>query len=111
MLRNELRPAIRTKRRGRLSQGDVLFDENARPRTAHLTNNTFQKMNWEILEHTAHSPNLAPSDFHLFGPIKNALRSRQFAGVDDVKEAANDWLRNQTNKNFQWNQEAYRSLG
>jgi histone-lysine N-methyltransferase SETMAR len=39
MLRNELRPAIRRKRRGRLSQGVVLF-HNARPHTAAQTVNT-----------------------------------------------------------------------
>jgi len=105
MLRNEMRPAISTKRRGRL------LHENARRRTAHLTINTFQKMNWEVLEHPAHSPDLAPLDFHLFGPLKDALRGRQFTDDDDVKEAVNDWLRKQTNEIFQWKQEVYRLLG
>jgi hypothetical protein len=74
MLRNEMRPAIRTKRRGRLSQGRVLLHGNARRHKTHLTINTFQKLNWEVLEHPAHSPDLAPFDTHLFGPLMNALR-------------------------------------
>jgi len=82
-----------------LSQGLVLLHENARRHTTHLTINTFQKMNWEVLEHPAHNPDLAPFDFHLFGPLKNTLRGRKFADDDDVKGAVNDWLRNQT-KNF-----------
>ena len=97
MQRNEMRPAIRTKRRGKLSQGVVLLHDIARPHTAHLTINTFQKINWEFLEHPAHSPDLAPFDFHLFGPLENGLRDRKFADDDDVKEAVNDWLRNQPN--------------
>jgi histone-lysine N-methyltransferase SETMAR len=52
-------------------------------------------MNWEVLEHPALSPDLARSDFHLFEPLKNAPRGRQFADDDDVKEAVNDWLLNQ----------------
>ena len=40
-------------------------------------------------------PDLAPSDFHLFGPLKNALRGRRFAADDEVKEAVHDWLRSQ----------------
>jgi len=102
MLRNELRPAIRTKRRGRLSQGVVLLHDNARPHTTAHTINTLQQLNWEVLEHPAHSPDLAPSDFHLFGPLKNALRGRRFADDDEVKEAVHDWLRNQPQNFFKW---------
>jgi len=69
--------------------------DNARLHTAHLTINTILQLNWEILEHPAYSPDLAPSDFHLFGPPKNALRGRRFAADDEVKEAVHDWLRSQ----------------
>ena len=94
MLRNELRPAIRSKRRGRLTEG-VLLLHNARPHTAQLTINTILQLNWEVLEHPAYSPGPAPSDFHLFGPLKNNLRGRRFAADDDVKQAVHDWLRSQ----------------
>jgi len=77
MLRNVLRPAIRSKRRRSLTQGILLLHDNACPHTAHITINTIRQLNWEVLEHPAFSPDLAPSDFHLFGPLKNALR-----GVD-----------------------------
>jgi len=95
MIRNELRPAIRSKRRGRLTQGVLLLHDNARPHTTHLTINTILQLNWEVLKHPAYSPDLAPSDFHLFGPLKNALRCRRFAADDGVKEAVHDWLRSQ----------------
>ena len=94
MLRNELRPAIRSKRRGRLTKGVLLLHNNARPHMAHLTINTIWQLNWEVCAHPAYSPDLAPSDFHLFGPLKNALRGCWFA-ADDVKEAVHDWLRSQ----------------
>ena len=93
MLRNELRPSIRSKRRGRLTQGVLLLHDNARPHTARLTINTITQLNWEVLEHPAYSLDLTPSDFHLFGPLKNALRGRRFAADDEVKEAVHDWLR------------------
>ena len=48
----------------------------------------YEKLNWEFLEHPAYSPDLAPYDFRLFGPLKNALRSHQFA--DEVKEAVHN---------------------
>jgi hypothetical protein len=47
------------------------------------------------MEHPAYSPDLAPSDFHLFGPLKEALRGRRFPCDDDVKAAVHQWLRAQ----------------
>jgi hypothetical protein len=48
------------------------------------------------MEHPAYSPDLAPSDFHLFGPLKEALRRRRFScDDDDVKAAVHQWLRAQ----------------
>jgi len=112
MLRNELRLAIRSKRRGRLTHGALLLHDNARPHMAHLTINTIRQLNWEVLEHPAYSPDLAPSDFHLFGPLKNDLRGRRFAADDEVKEAVHDWLRSQPQTFFSNGiKEAYRSLG
>ena len=80
---------------GSLTQGVLLLHDNARSHTAHITINTIQQLNWEVLVHPAYSPDLAPSDFHLFGPLKNALRGRRFASDDEVKEAVHDWLRSQ----------------
>jgi len=100
MLSKELRPAIRSKRRRRLTQCVLLSHANAHTHTAHLTVNTFRQLKWEVLEHPAYSPDLAPSDFHLFRPLKNALRDGRFAANDEVKEAVHDWLRNQPQSIF-----------
>jgi hypothetical protein len=70
-----------------LSLGVVVLHDKARSHTAHLTINIGQKLNWGVLEHPAHSPDLAPSNFHPFG--------RQFADDDEVKEAVHERLRNQ----------------
>ena len=74
------------KPEGCLSQGVVPLHDKARSHAAHLTSNTDQKLNWEVLEHPAHSSDLAPSDFHPFGC--------QFAD-DELKEAVHERLRNQ----------------
>ena len=95
MLRTEMRPAIHLKRRGRLTQVVLLLHDNARPHTAHFTINTILQLNWEVLEHPAYNPDLAPSDFRLFGPRKNALKGRRFATEDEGKEAVHDWLSRQ----------------
>jgi len=74
MLSTELKPAIRTtKCRGLLSSGVLLLHDNARPHTAIHTLQTLVKLGFTVLEHPAYSPDLAPSDYHLFGPLKDAL--------------------------------------
>jgi len=68
-----LKPAIRSKRRGKLSKEILLLHDNARPHTAAHTLETLKQLKWEAMGHPAYSPNLVPSDIHLFGPLKNAL--------------------------------------
>jgi histone-lysine N-methyltransferase SETMAR len=37
-----------------------------------------QKQQWEVLKHLPYSPDLAPSNFHLFGPLKHHLSANIF---------------------------------
>jgi [histone H3]-lysine36 N-dimethyltransferase SETMAR len=92
MLIDELKPAIRSKRRGVLSKGVLLLHDNARPHTAAHTVETIQKLKFEVLDHPPYSPDLAPSDYHLFGPLKESLRGRRFTSDDAIKEAVHSWL-------------------
>ena len=36
---------------------------------------------------------MAPSDFHLFGPMKEHLRGQKFADDDEVMVAVQSWLK------------------
>jgi hypothetical protein len=53
---------------------DVHFHNSARPHTSLRARETIAKIEWTDLFHRAQSPDLAPSDYHLFGPVKYALR-------------------------------------
>jgi len=92
MLSTGLKPAIQIKRQGLLSSGVLLLHDNARPHTAIHTLQTLVKLGFMVLEHPAYSPDLAPSDYHLFGPPKEALRGRRFTSDKEVKEAVHEWL-------------------
>jgi hypothetical protein len=52
--------------RGVLTKGVVLLHDNARPHTAARTNALIKLFIWEIFDHSHYSPDLAPSDYHLF---------------------------------------------
>jgi histone-lysine N-methyltransferase SETMAR len=41
----------------------------------------------ERLDHTPYSPNLVPSDFHLFSTLKRTLEGRHFTTNEDVEAA------------------------
>jgi len=44
----------------------LLIHDNAAPHTNMHTTEAITKFEWTVLLHVPHSPNLAPSDFHLF---------------------------------------------
>ena len=67
---DRLKPEIRSKGRGHLSKGIVLLHDNARQHTAAHTVETLQKLKFEVFAHPPYSPEIAPSDYHLFGPLK-----------------------------------------
>jgi hypothetical protein len=48
------------------------------------------------LEHQPYSPDLAPSDFHLFDPLKTHLGRKRFADDEEVEREAWKWLRQQS---------------
>jgi histone-lysine N-methyltransferase SETMAR len=68
-----LRYAIQNRRRGILSSSVMLLHDNAHLHTAARTQAMLQEFGWEIFEHPAYSPDLAPSDFHLFPKLKEFL--------------------------------------
>jgi hypothetical protein len=59
----------------------LLLHDNARPHTGLRTREAIEKMGWNFPARPAHSPDLAPSDCHLFGPSRDAMRGRDFAYV------------------------------
>ena len=92
-----LRAAIRKKRRRILDVNNVIIHhDNARPHVADKTVNKLRKFHWECLEHAPYRPDLAPSDFHLFSPLKKFLAGQRFTSDDEVKAAVRQWFRSQT---------------
>ena len=84
----KLRRAIQNKRRGKLTKGVLLLHDNARPHVAATTKDLLAlKLKWEILSHPPYSPDLAPSDYHLFPYLKTELGGVHFESTEDVKRA------------------------
>ncbi|GFN87767.1 ribonuclease hi [Plakobranchus ocellatus] len=91
---DRLKEAIRRKRPELLRRGVVLQHDNATPNSANLTQQWLQRYGWKILPHPAHSPDLAPSDFHLIGPLKRHLGGMAFETEDDLISELRNWFDN-----------------
>lgn len=91
----KLRRAIQNKRRGMLTNGIVLIHDNARPHTANKTRQLLQDFSWSQFDHPPYSPDLAPSDFHLFLHLKTFLGAHKFNNDDQLKERVTTWLTTQ----------------
>ena len=95
LLKNHLKPAITSKCRGLLTTGVLLQHDNAWTHTALVTAATNEDMHFECLPHPPYSPDLAPSDYHIFGPLKEALGGTTFRSVEEVQEAVHECLHKQ----------------
>jgi transposase len=65
---------------------------NARQHVAARTMDTIQKLKWNFLPHPPYSSDLAPSDCHLFGPLKKHLGGKYFRNNERVMQDVQEWL-------------------
>jgi histone-lysine N-methyltransferase SETMAR len=88
-----LRYAIQNRWWGLLSSGVLLLHDNACPHAAARTQAMLQEFDWEVFEHPAYSPDLAPSDFHLFPKLNEFLGGKRMETDAEVKETTvTAWL-------------------
>lgn len=64
----------------------ILHHDNARPHAASGTRKKIAELGWEILSHPPYSPDLAPSDYHLFLSLQNFLNGKKFKDESDVRQ-------------------------
>jgi len=77
-----------------LSKGVVLLHDNAQPHTAARTSDLIKLFNWEIFDYPPYSPDLAPSNYHLFTKMKVWLATQRFHTNEELMNGVNNWLHN-----------------
>ena len=50
-----------------------------------MTRQKLLQLGWEVLIHPPYSPDIAPSDFHLFRSLQNSLNRKNFNSLEDCK--------------------------
>jgi histone-lysine N-methyltransferase SETMAR len=66
-----------------------MLHDNARPHTATTTQDLIATFGCEQFDIPPFSPDLAPSDFHVFLHLKTFIGGRRFHNDNEVKEAIN----------------------
>jgi len=79
----------------------ILLHDNAPAHAAKRTKETIETFGWEILSHAAYSPDLAPSDYHLFTSMGHALADERFTDYKNVEEWLDEWFSSKE-ENFFW---------
>ena len=70
----------------------IFLYDNAPSHTAKPVQDTLEALSWEVLPHAAYSPDLAPSDYHLFVSMAHALAEQRFGSYEDVKKWLDEWF-------------------
>lgn len=91
-LLRKLREAIKSKRRGMLTKGVRLLQDNAPVHNSHVAQMEARCCGFEILPHPPYSPDLAPSDFHLFPTMKSYLKGKHFPDDETLISEVTTWL-------------------
>ena len=81
-----LSAALKEKRPELVNRKSVAFHhDNARPHASLTTREKLRDLGWEVLMHPPYSPDIAPSDYHLFRSLQNYLNGVKLNSVDDCK--------------------------
>ena len=91
-LLDQLRTAIRERRRGKLSKGALLQQDNARVHTCKVAMEAVEPNGHELIPHPAYSTDQAPSDFFLLPNLKKDIRGCHFESDEEVVTAVENWV-------------------
>lgn len=89
-----LKRAIEEKRPEWVNRHNKLIfqHDNAKPHTANVVKNYLQGQDWEVLSHPPYSPDIAPSDYHLFRLMQLALQDVRFTSYENIKNWLDEWI-------------------
>jgi histone-lysine N-methyltransferase SETMAR len=78
----------------------LLLHDNAPAHRALATKKKLAYLGFQCLDHPPSSPDLAPSDYHLFPGLKKQLKGHHFSSNAEVTAAAEIWLDGQPSESF-----------
>ena len=71
----------------------ILQHDNARPHVAKVVKTYLGTLKWEVLPHPPYSPDVAPSNYHLFRSMTHSLADQHFWSYEEVKNWIDSWIK------------------
>ena len=70
----------------------ILQYDNTRPHVYSVVKNYLEGANWEVLSHPPYSPDIAPSDYHLFLSMQSPLSGERFSSAENLQIWIDNWV-------------------
>jgi len=88
----QLKDILKEKRRRKVTKGVLFLHHNAPAHWTFATQRKLTYLGFLCLDHPPYSPDLAPSDYHLFPGLKKQFKGRHFSSDAEVIAAVDTWL-------------------
>ena len=75
-------------------KGVVFHQDNARPHTSLVTRQKLRELGWKVLSHPPCSQDIAPSDYHLFLSMANALGGIKLVSKEACENCLSEFFAN-----------------
>jgi len=95
---DRLHSALAEKRPLLLKNGVIFHCDNARPHCSRVTSQKIRDLGWTSLEHPPYSPDLAPTDFHLFRSLQHFLAGKAFETPEEIRSAMGEFFNGKTER-------------
>uniref|UniRef100_A0A5S6QMM3 HTH_48 domain-containing protein n=1 Tax=Trichuris muris TaxID=70415 RepID=A0A5S6QMM3_TRIMR len=82
----ELRPGLLNRK------GPILLHGNSRPHVSRIVARKLVELRYETLSQPPYSPDLSPTDYHLFKHLELVLRGKTFPNAEAAKQAFHDFI-------------------
>jgi len=96
----QLKDISREKRRGKVTKGILFLHDNAPSQRSLATYKKLTYLGFQCLDCPPYSPDLAPSDYHLFPGPKKQLKGHFLLSDAEIIAAAETWLDRQLSEFF-----------
>ena len=73
-----------------------LLHDNARPHMVTMSCQKVLDLGWEVLPHPAYSPDLAPTNFHLFRALQNFLTEKKYRDRNHLEQDLTNFFESQS---------------
>ena len=95
-----MKDILKEKLGGNFTKGVLFLYDNSPAHRALATQKKVAYLGFHCLDHPPYSPDLAPSDYHLFSGLKKHLKGVHISSDAEVIAAAETWLDEQISEFF-----------